>query len=98
MKNVKSFLDDQEAKKEIRRAARRGRTTITLRGVEFSIERKDYDRNFDVTVMNKDTGKSEKTHVTKTEKWLLLKPTDPRKSLPVFEIELVDGQNLRSQF
>jgi hypothetical protein len=96
MKDKQTIIDNTEHKTKIRQAHRRGKKTVDLDGVLFSIERKDRKVKYETTVFA--DGKGEKKQIARVESWLVVRPADKRKTSPVAHIELKEGGNLRSQF
>jgi hypothetical protein len=98
VKDKLTIIDNTDHKTAIRQADRRGKKTVELDGVLFSIERKDRKVKYETTVFDKEDGKGTKKQVARVESWLVVRPADKRKTSPVAHIELKEGGNLRSQF
>lgn len=82
---TKDILTDHKTREAVRKAYRAGRKTIEIDGRKMTITRKDKNVVFNA---------GGEQHRRK-ESWLVLKPADG-KLVPIIQIELKNGANLRS--
>jgi hypothetical protein len=85
---AKHFIEDKDL---IRKAWLAGKKTVTIRGVELALSKQTRDATWQTGVASK--GEQPVQH-KQVEEWIIAKPVDKYKFVPVFSVELKN--NMRS--
>lgn len=80
-------LAQSDAGNQIRSAWRMGKKKLTLNGIDLSIA---------LSVHNVVIHEKDGTHRHQKESWLIARPVDKFKFVPVYSVELEPGKNMRT--